>query len=1223
MAGDVVIPASSAQKRFRLLHELADHPGALTLPVAFELHGDVDVDRLDAAVAAVVARHEALRTTFEEVDGLLHQRIADRRAGLEYLDLCDERGIDLDAAVRVFLEDNDTRPFDLVAGPVFGVRLVRLEPRRWLFLLAAHHIAVDAWSLHVVLREIGERYAEPDAAPAARQYREAVAEEERWGRTAEADAEVAHWRDVLAGAPEPVPLPGSPRRPPRRTYVIDQVPIPVDGRVAAALDEVAVRSRASRFAVLLAALARFWERTTGSGDLVVGTPAGGRASRADETVVGPMINTVLLRPRTDAAVPFDEAVRRARDVTFDALDHGRAPFDRVVSALAPRRDPSHSPLCQVMLITQRGLAGSLSLPGVEVRFLPRPAQRTSDLDLTFIVDVEAAGADAVLEYATDLYSEAEAADIARGFADVLAESLLTDTPADVPAGFPPTSDVRGGPRHRHEEPIGPAAVAALRNLAGDASPLAVALAAVDVLLARHDGGSDAEVGALLDGVPPRAVRPRLDDDPTFRDAVGRPLAALADAHRGAGFGVAITTEAGCARDDADVVVALVLDDRPRFEWTYDADRFDPAAVEGPAARLTVLLGSLLAAPDRPVSEANLLPAAEREAVLRAARGPVVPIPEGGVVPMIAPAAARNPDRPAVRCGTETLTYRELDAAADDLAGRLVAGQVGPGEVVGLCLDRSASAVVAILAILRAGAVYAPLDPDLPAARMARLVANAGIRFAVTSADLWDRVPTPVAVLVDSTEAPAAALPTATPAAAPPTATPVAAPPTAAPPTATPAPDDLAYVIHTSGSTGEPKGVAVEHRNLANLVVPLIAHIGLTGDDVVLAAARFSFDMSIFELFAPLVAGACLVLAETGVAGDPDRLRALIETSGATVMQATPSSWQNLLDAGWPGSPALRALCGGEPLTDALAARLAARVGTLWNIYGPTETTVWSTCDRVDPADPVVTIGVPLANTSCYVVDGRSRPVPPGVTGELCVAGGGVARGYLGRPELTAERFAEDVVGGAGRWYRTGDLARLRPDGRFELLGRMDRQVKLRGYRIELGEVEAVLGRHPGVRQVAVVVAGDDPARRHLAAYVVGDADHGELRAAAAEHLPSYMVPSRFFTLDAMPLSPNGKLDHAALKSPQWTVRGPSGPLPRTETERRVAEVWREVLGVPDVRLTDDFLDLGGHSLSATMLMARLNELFAVRLPMRAPFEASTPAGLVALIHATTEESRTA
>ncbi|MEO6084836.1 MAG: condensation domain-containing protein, partial [Umezawaea sp.] len=525
MPGDDVVPASSAQKRFWLLHEMADHAGALTLPLAFELHGDVDLDRLDAAVAGVVARHEALRTTFDEVDGLPHQRVTGGRVGIEYLDLCAEYGVDAAAAVEMFLQDNDSRPFDLIVGPLFGARLVRLEPRRWLFLLAAHHIAVDAWSLRVVLREIGELYAGVTLPP-PRQFREAVAAQEEWGRTGEAAEELAHWRDLLAGAPDPVPLPEAPRRPLRRTYAIDQAPIPIDPLVSTTMDALAVRSRASRFVVLLAALSRFWSRTTGSADLVVGTPGGGRPAWQDESVVGPMINTVLLRVRTDDRAPFSQAVERAKAVTFDALDHDRLPFELVVSELSPRRATSHSPLCQVMLITQDPIGTALSLPGIDVRVLPRPAQLTSDLDLTFIVDAEAAGTGAVLEYATDLYTEAEATALAESFAAVLAESVadpdgLAVGPGIV--GFAPDHAVRGPGRRGHREPIDPAAVSALRDFTAGhgTTELAVALAAVGVLLSRHDGGSEPVLGALAGDGPPRAAALRLDDDPTFHDVVKR------------------------------------------------------------------------------------------------------------------------------------------------------------------------------------------------------------------------------------------------------------------------------------------------------------------------------------------------------------------------------------------------------------------------------------------------------------------------------------------------------------------------------------------------------------------------------------------------------------------------------------------------------------------------------------------------------------------------------
>ncbi|HSK75747.1 MAG TPA: amino acid adenylation domain-containing protein [Thermoanaerobaculia bacterium] len=540
---------------------------------------------------------------------------------------------------------------------------------------------------------------------------------------------------------------------------------------------------------------------------------------------------------------------------------------------------------------------------------------------------------------------------------------------------------------------------------------------------------------------------------------------------------------------------------------------------------------------------------------------------------------RSPEAVAVVFEGESLTYRELDRRANRLARHLRALGVGPEARVGLLLERSVDLVAAVLGVLKAGGAYVPLDPAYPAERLELMAQDAGIRVLLTSADfeaIEAQSPERLEGLCD--------------------------------------PDQLAYVIYTSGSTGRPKGVQIAHGALANFLASMAARPGLEARDTLVAVTSLSFDIAGLEIYLPLLVGARLVMASREEATDGARLRDLLAASGATALQATPATWRLLLDAGWTGSPGLVALCGGEALPPALAAEIRRRTASLWNVYGPTETTIWSTLDPVEEEGPV-SIGRPIDNTQACLLDRWGEPVPPGAPGELLLGGLGVARGYLGRPDLTAERFVPDPFGATpgARLYRTGDLVRYRPDGRLLFLGRADHQVKIRGFRIEPGEVEAALAGHPGVRETAVVAREDAPGDLRLVAYFVPreDAvDEAGLRRFLEERLPRHMVPALYVRLEELPRLPNGKLSRKALPAPEPRVRA-AGTAPRTPLEELIAGLFAEVLRA-EPGVDDSFFDLGGHSLSAVQLATRLHAALGVDLPVRAIFDAPTVAGLAGL-----------
>jgi amino acid adenylation domain-containing protein len=602
---------------------------------------------------------------------------------------------------------------------------------------------------------------------------------------------------------------------------------------------------------------------------------------------------------------------------------------------------------------------------------------------------------------------------------------------------------------------------------------------------------------------------------------------------------------------------------------------------------------------------------ERERLLVELNRTAAPYPFKCLHELFSAQAAITPSAIAVEIGDERLTYEQLEARANRLAHHLVNFGVGPEQLVGICVTRSLEMVVGLLGILKAGGAYVPVDPSYPAERQTYMLSNSQAPVIVTMDALRGELPRTGArvVSLDGERAEIEAR-------------------SATPPATVGDPEQLAYVIYTSGSTGKPKGVQISHRALVNFLTTMRARPGLSQQDVLVAVTTLSFDIAGLELYLPLTTGARVVIASSETTEDPRALASLLERSQATIMQATPTTWRMLLDGGWAGRAGMKALCGGEALPVALANRLVSAGLELWNMYGPTETTIWSTCEHVDTEGQTLAIGRPIANTTLYILDERMALVAIGEAGELWIGGDGLARGYRGRPDLTDERFVAhpfDSTPGA-RIYKTGDLARYRPDGKVEFLGRIDHQVKVRGFRIELGEIETVLTRHPAVHEAVVLARGSD-AEAELAAYVLAaqglpPAAAHELRRHCAESLPDYMVPSTVTTLDAFPLTPNGKIDRKAMPEP---IRERSGEhdlvAPRTELERKLARIWEHELGIEPIGVTDDFFDLGVTSIVAATLFAAIEHDLGDSLPLGAIFKAPTIESLAELIEHGEDSSR--
>ncbi|MGZ4432224.1 MAG: amino acid adenylation domain-containing protein, partial [Trebonia sp.] len=609
----------------------------------------------------------------------------------------------------------------------------------------------------------------------------------------------------------------------------------------------------------------------------------------------------------------------------------------------------------------------------------------------------------------------------------------------------------------------------------------------------------------------------------------------------------------------------------RGSVTAAADLLDRASAEGIAARFVRVLSAVAGDPDAAVRCVEVLGAGERAQLVSGWNATAAELPAGTLPQLLGERAVACPDAVAVVCGDRRVTYGELERRAAGLAGWLVSRGVAAESVVAVVLERSVELVVALLGALKAGAAYLPVDPGYPAERVEFMLADAqpAVRLGpgpLPAADAAD----PVSPLL---------------------------------------PQHPAYVIYTSGSTGRPKGVVVSHAGMVNRLGWMQAEYGLDGDDRVLQKTPVSFDVSVWELFWPLLQGAQLVMAAPGGHQDPRYLSRVIAQAGITTAHFVPSMLEAFAAEAAPGEcrSLRRVICSGEALPGWLAARFTERfqVG-LHNLYGPTETSVDSTfwaCDGTQDAPP---IGAPIANTQVYVLDEWLNPVPAGVAGELYIAGAGLARGYLGRGGLTGERFVACPFGtGGGRMYRTGDVARWRADGVLVFTGRADDQVKIRGFRIEPGEVQAVLTTHPGVTQAAVTADSGT-----LTGYIAGDADPRAVREHAAARLPDYMVPAAVVVLDALPLTPSGKLDRKALPAPEPTRT--EGRAPASIPEEILCGMFAAVLGLDQVGPDDSFFELGGHSLMAVRLAGRIRTAFGAELTVRALFETPTPAGLAGL-----------
>jgi amino acid adenylation domain-containing protein len=774
----------------------------------------------------------------------------------------------------------------------------------------------------------------------------------------------------------------------------------------------------------------------------------------------------------------------------------------------------------------------------------------------------------------------------------------------------------------------------------------VCLGALQALLGRYTGAEEVLTGILIDRRPPQftatvgpfenhvLLKTGIDGDCDFREFAKNAAKALAEASAAGDVPlekVIAATQPDVApgttpfqiefewqqtpvtgfclpgleisrlHEELDGEVALRFapsDGGFRVTIDYKSDLFDQETIVAFAGHYQALLrGATDSNQSLRVSDISFLPPSEEARVVREWNRTGRDYPRESMVhELFERRAAEHPEAQAISFESDSLTYGELNARANQVARALWSQGAGSGDLIGIALERSLEMVVALLGVWKAGAAYVPLDPAYPRERLAYMVEHSEMQVLITHRDLDAQLALrpPTVLRLDSDSSQIARHGRENLARNGATA------------------ENTAYVIYTSGSTGKPKGVPISHRAFLNLLLAMQAELEFTTHDTLLAVTTLSFDIAGLELHLPLISGGRVVLADKKHSKDGVRLGELIRSSGATLMQGTPATWQLLLDAGWQGGSGLKVVCGGEALSWTLATRLLETCGALWNGYGPTETTIYSVMWKVEPSEGPMLIGRPVANTQAYILDSRLRPVPQGVVGELYLGGDGLMSGYLKQPELSATVLLPNPFPGTPgtRIYKTGDLARYRRDGRIEFLGRSDQQVKIRGFRIEPGEVEAALMEDPSILAAVVTAWEDTTNRKHLVAYIerpAGSLAAGDLRKFLVDKVPAYMVPSFFVVVAKLPRTPNGKIDRRALPNPDRAAMTSQQDYiaPRTAAEKKLAAIWREMLGIEKIGIRDNYFDLGAESLVTARVFDRIRREFGKRIAPEALFASPT------------------
>ncbi|SPE63311.1 putative Phenylalanine racemase (ATP-hydrolyzing) [Verrucomicrobia bacterium] len=1051
------IPLSFAQERLWFLDQLEPDSPLYNIPTVARVKGELDGGALEQSIAAILARHEALRTRFVGLDGIPTQ-IIDEPDGfrLAQFDLASGPEAERERAAMDLAAREVRRPFNLSTDRLLRGTLARLGPRDHLLILVVHHIVSDEWSLQLFFRELAAFYEEftggrsASLPPLPMQYPDFALWQREWLQGEIYARQLKFWEKQLSSSPITELPSDHPRRaaPSFSGHVLSR---PLAPGFAAELKQLARAHRATLFMVLLAAFKALLHRYTQAEDILVGSPIAGRNRLETEELIGFFVNTLALRTRLGAGLPFEELLHRVRETTLGAYAHQDLPFERLVAELRPERSLSHNPFARVMFAVQSNTAETFRLPGLELQFI-EVETGTAKFDASFVIQENREGLAARVEYNSDLF---EAGTIKR--------------------------------------------------------------------LLEH------------------------------------------------------------------------------FE---------------------VLLQGIVEDPKQSVSTLPLLTENERRQMLVEWNRTATEYPRDKCIhQLFEDQAERTPQAAAVVFGAKSLTYRELNARANQLAHYLRQLEIGPDVPVAICVERSIEMVVGCLAVLKAGGAYVPLDGTYPKERLSFMLADTNAPLLLTQQHLAPHLPRsrPKVLCLDAeweivAQESRLNLSNAT------------------------TPEQLAYIMYTSGSTGEPRGVAVPHRAVNRLVLNT-NYIQFKASDRIAQVSNFSFDAATFEIWGALLNGAQLIGISRDAVLSPREFARELREKRITVTFLTAALFNQIASEAPGAFESLRTVIAGGEALDPKWVRAVLNdrpPRRLLNGYGPTENTTFTCCYEVAALTEAATnvpIGRPLANTQVYILDAHFQPVPIGVPGQLCTAGDGLARGYWNRPDLTAQKFIPNPFAAARvsadpapRLYQTGDLVRYLPDGNIEFLGRLDQQVKLRGFRIELGEVESHLSQHPDVQACVVAVLGQSTQDKRLAAYFVASnrrcPNESELRRFLDQKLPDYMVPSTFVLLEALPLTANGKVDRSALPDP-GQVRPcleETYAAPHDRVEAELTGIWEQVLGVQPVGVEDGFFDLGGHSLLAVRVVAEIEKVFGKKLRVATIFQAPTIQRLAAIIREDSTES---